>query len=223
MKSKEKSHAVVYLRTSSSTNAEGDSQTRQRLAIETYAERAGLTIVDEFSDMAVNGDDLIEGRDGFAKLLDRIESNGVRIVLIEDASRLARALITQELAIIALIERGVRVLTANGDELTDNSDPSRVMMRQIAGAFHQYEKARLVAKLKAAKDRARSAGKRVDGRLPLTETNPEATALARKLSRKRPKGGQRSLREISAALAEAGHFNSKGKPFSPQSISNMLT
>jgi len=47
----------------------------------------------------------------------------------------------------SLINRGVRVLTANGDDLTDSSDPSRVMMRQIAGAFHQYEKARLVAKL----------------------------------------------------------------------------
>jgi DNA invertase Pin-like site-specific DNA recombinase len=46
------------------------------------------------------------------------------------------------------------VLTASGDDLTDTSDPSRVMMRQIAGAFAEYEKARLVAKrnrpLKAA-------------------------------------------------------------------------
>jgi DNA invertase Pin-like site-specific DNA recombinase len=89
-------------------------------------------------------------------LLDRIEGNGVRIVIIEDASRLARQLVTQELAILALIARGVRVLTANGDDLTDDSDPSRVMMRQIAGAFHQYEKARLVTKLKAARDRKRA-------------------------------------------------------------------
>jgi hypothetical protein len=37
---------------------------------------------------------------------------GVRIVLIEDASRLARQLVTQELAILALTARGVRVLTA---------------------------------------------------------------------------------------------------------------
>ena len=41
---------------------------------------------------------------------------GVRIVLIEDASRLARQLVTQELAILALTARGVRVLTANGDD-----------------------------------------------------------------------------------------------------------
>jgi hypothetical protein len=39
------------------------------------------------------------------------------------------------LGILALIRRGVRVLTANGDDLTGTSDPSRVMMRQIAGAL----------------------------------------------------------------------------------------
>jgi hypothetical protein len=31
-------------------------------------------------------------------------------------------------------------------------DPARVMMRQIAGAFHEYERARLVAKMKAGRD-----------------------------------------------------------------------
>jgi DNA invertase Pin-like site-specific DNA recombinase len=51
----------------------------------------------------------------------------------------------QELGILALTNRGVRVVTASGDDLTDDSDPSRTMMRQIAGAFHQYEKSRLVA------------------------------------------------------------------------------
>jgi DNA invertase Pin-like site-specific DNA recombinase len=77
----------------------------------------------------------IETRPGFASLLDRIEGNGVRTVIVEDASRFARKLVTQELGIIALIRRGVRVLTASGDDLTDSSDPSRKMMRQIAGSF----------------------------------------------------------------------------------------
>jgi DNA invertase Pin-like site-specific DNA recombinase len=97
-------------------------------------------------------------------LPDQIEGNGVRTVIVEDASRFARELITQELGILALINRGVRVLTANGDDLTDSSEPSRVMMRQIAGAHHQYEKARLVAKLKVARDRKRAAGVKVEGR-----------------------------------------------------------
>ena len=51
---------------------------------------------------------------------------------------------TQELGILALIKRGVRVLTASGDDLTDSSDPSRVMMRRVAGAFAQYEKTGLL-------------------------------------------------------------------------------
>jgi hypothetical protein len=34
---------------------------------------------------------------------------------------LARELVTQELGIIALIKRSVRVLTANGDDLTDST------------------------------------------------------------------------------------------------------
>ena len=55
-------------------------------------------------------------------LLDRIEGNA-RTVIVEDASRFARELVTQELGILALIKRGVRVLTANGDDLTDSSDP----------------------------------------------------------------------------------------------------
>jgi SAM domain (Sterile alpha motif)/Resolvase, N terminal domain len=84
----------------------------------------------------VSGADPIETRPGFSALLDRIETNGVRTVIVEDASRFARELVTQELGIIALIKCGVRVLTANGDDLTDSSDPSREMMRQIATDCH---------------------------------------------------------------------------------------
>jgi DNA invertase Pin-like site-specific DNA recombinase len=35
-------------------------------------------------------------------------------------------------------------------QLAATSDPSRMMMRQIAGAFAQYEKACLVARLRRA-------------------------------------------------------------------------
>src|SRR4030088_36116 len=136
--------AVAYIRTSSAANvgADKDSDKRQRAAIEGVAKRAGFALVGGFNDAAVSGADPIETRPGFAALLDRIEGNGVRIVLIEDASRFARDLVAQELGILLLIQRGVRVITANGDDLCDTSDPSRVMMRQIAGAFAQYEKAR---------------------------------------------------------------------------------
>ena len=46
-----------------------------------------------------------------------------------------------------MIHRGVKVICANGDDLTVTDDPMRTAMRQFAGVFSQLEKARLVAKL----------------------------------------------------------------------------
>jgi DNA invertase Pin-like site-specific DNA recombinase len=184
-----KVEAVAYIRTSSAANvgADKDSDKRQRVAVEGFAKRAGFAVIGEFSDPGVSGADPIETRPGFSALLDRIETNGVRTVIVEDASRFARELVTQELGIIALIKRGVRVLTANGDDLTDSSDPSRKMMRQTAGSFAEYEKARLVAKLKAARERKRAASpsQKCEGRKRWGEINPELVREAKRLRRRR--------------------------------------
>jgi DNA invertase Pin-like site-specific DNA recombinase len=178
--------------------------------------------VHEFSDPGVSGADPIEMRPGFAALLDKIEGNGVRIVLVEDASRFARDLVTQELGIIALIRRGVRVLTASGDDLTDSSDPSRKMMRQIAGSFAEYEKSRLVAKLRGARERKRATSGKCEGRKSWAEINPELVREAKRLRRRSPKGHQRSLREVAAELAKMGFVNERGAHFSPSSIASMI-
>ena len=77
------------------------------MAIDAFAKRNGFTVVQEFYDAAVSGADPIQDRPGFASLLDRIEDNGVRTVIVEDASRFARELLAQELGITLLINRGV--------------------------------------------------------------------------------------------------------------------
>jgi DNA invertase Pin-like site-specific DNA recombinase len=120
-------------------------------------------LVEWFYDPTVSGADPIETRPGFSALLDRIEGNGVRAAVVEDASRFARDLVAQELGILLLIKRGVRLFTASGDDLCDTSDPSRVMMRQIASAFAQYEKSRLVARLKKARARGQGQAGRPQG------------------------------------------------------------
>ncbi|WP_063980211.1 recombinase family protein [Bradyrhizobium sp.] len=221
--------AVAYLRTSSAANvgADRDSDKRQRAAIQAYADRVSFEVVEEFYDADVSGADPIETRPGFSALLDRIESNGVRTVLVEDASRFARQLIIQEAGIIALIERGVRVLTASGDDLTASEDPFKVAMRQIAGVFAQLEKARLVGKLRAARDRKRATGKKVEGRkcyaeIDLAEHGGKMIALARRLRRKAPKTGRRSLRDISAEMAKAGYVSASGKPYAAAAVARML-
>jgi DNA invertase Pin-like site-specific DNA recombinase len=212
------------MRTSSATNvgADKDSEKRQRVAIEAFAKRAGLEIVDWSYDPAVSGADPIEVRAGFAALLDRLEGNGVRTVVVEDASRFARDLVAQELGLLLLIKRGVRVLTASGDDLTDTSDPSRVMMRQIAGSFAQYEKTRLVAKLRGARDRIRAAGRKCEGRKSYAESAPELVRAAKRLFRRSRKGHRRSLRDIARELAAMGYRNRQGSPYSASCIKSMV-
>jgi DNA invertase Pin-like site-specific DNA recombinase len=56
-----------------------------------------MTVVEWFYDPGVSGADPIETRPGFSTLLDRIEDNGVRAAVVEDASRFARDLVAQEL------------------------------------------------------------------------------------------------------------------------------
>lgn len=213
--------AVAYYRTSSASNvgADKDSLPRQREAVERYAQLCGLEIVDEFYDEAVSGADSLEARPGFSALLDRLEANGVRIVVVEDASRFARDLLTQELGIAALIQRGVRAFSANGDELTATDDPMRIAMRQVAGAFAQLEKARLVAKLRHGRDAKRAATGRCEGRKPVP---PETIALAKRLAHPRGRAGKRSLREIAADLAEQGHVAPSGRPYGAESVRRML-
>jgi len=212
--------AVGYVRTSSAANVgEGkDSERRQRAAIQRFAKQAGFEVVDWFNDPAVSGADPIESRPGFAALLNRIDGNGVRVVLVEDASRFARDLMAQELGIGVLIKLGMRVLTANGDDLTETNDHMKVAMRQIAGSFAQLEKARLVAKLKAARDRKREDKRgRWVGRKSYAEGMPAAVALAKQLH-----ADGLSYRKISAALAAQGHFTARGKPHVASAIQKMI-
>jgi hypothetical protein len=81
--------AVAYLRTSSAANvgADKDSEKRQRAAIEAYARAAGFTIVDSYYDEAVGGADPVTTLPGFAAMMERIASNGVRTIIVETANR----------------------------------------------------------------------------------------------------------------------------------------
>jgi len=223
----EKTKAVAYLRTSSAANVGADrhSEQRQREAIQGFAARTEFEVVGEFYDAAVSGTDPIETRPGFMALLDRIEANGVRVVIVEDASRFARQLVVQEAGILALVERGVRVLTSSGDDLTETDDPYKIAMRQIAGVFAQLEKARLVSKLRAARERKRATGLKVEGRKRIAEWEGgiAIVAAAKRLHRRSPKSGERrSLREIADELAREGHTAKHGRPFSPSVVKRMV-
>jgi DNA invertase Pin-like site-specific DNA recombinase len=216
--------AVAYLRTSSAANvgADKDSEKRQRSAIESYAKRAGIEIVETFYDPAVSGADPVHARPGFAAMLKRIEGNGVRTIIVENANRFARDLMVQEVGYAILKERGVDLIAADSPSSFLDDTPTAKLVRQVLGAIAEFDKAMTVAKLRAARDRKRATGIKVEGRKSYAELNPELVRQAKRLRRRSPKGHQRSLREISAALSNIGFRNSSGRPFSASSIKAMI-
>jgi DNA invertase Pin-like site-specific DNA recombinase len=214
--------AVAYYRTSSATNVgqDKDSLTRQQAAVRSYAERQGLELVAEFNDPAVSGADPIGERPGFVALLDRIAGNGVAVVLVEDATRFARDLAVQIAGHDRLRATGVELVPVNAPEHFREDTPTAVLVRQVLGAISQFEKAQLVAKLKAARDRKRVANGRCEGRKPVPE---EVVREARRLARRSPKTGKRrSLRAIAVELAKLDHAGPGGKPYGAESVKRML-
>ena len=216
--------AVAYLRTSSaaSVGADKDSDKRQRAAIEGFAKRASFTIVDEYYDKAVSGADRIDERPGFAEMMQRLASNTAKTIIVESPDRFARDLAVQLAGHDMLKGLGIAIIPASAPDFFTEDTPTAVLVRQVLGAIAQFEKASVVAKLAAARNRKREREGRCEGRKPLRETKPDVVALARKLRRRRPKGGQLSLRDVSKELAALGYLNEHGKPYAAKSVASML-
>ena len=211
--------AVAYLRTSSAANvgADKDSDKRQRATIEAFAKANGYHLEGEFYDAAVSGSDPVGERPGFKAMLDRIAGNGVRVILVESPDRFARDLAVQLAGHDYLRSLGVELVPASAPDFFTEDTPTAVLVRQVLGAIAQFEKASLVAKLRAARERKVAAGGRGSGRWRYDEARPEVVALARELH------GQRlSLRKISAALAAQGHVTGGGKPYTASAVQTML-
>jgi DNA invertase Pin-like site-specific DNA recombinase len=109
------------------------------------------------------------------------------------------------------------VCSAGADDLTNTDDEMKVAMRQIAGAFSQLEKSRLVRKLREARERKRTETGKCEGRKSYAQVRPEVVALAKEL-----RSGGMSLRKISAELATRGHLTGGGKPYVASAVRAML-
>jgi DNA invertase Pin-like site-specific DNA recombinase len=216
--------AVAYLRTSSAANvgADKDSDKRQLAAISAFATANGYEVLESYYDAAVSGADPVTERPGFMEMLRRVVSNGAKTIIVESPDRFARDLAVQLAGHDMLKSQGIALIPATAPDFFTEDTPTAVLVRQVLGAIAQFEKASIVAKLSVARKRKRDATGKCEGRKNFAETRPDTVALARKLRRKKPKGGLLSLRAISSKLAALGHLNERGKPFNPKSVAAML-
>lgn len=214
--------AVSYLRVSSKGQVDGDGFPRQRDAIAMYAAANGVNLVDEYRDEGISGTKELADRAGLAQLLDRLESNGVKLVIIEKADRLARDLMVSEVILAQFRDIGVKVVSADGTDLTagDSSNPEAKFHRQIMGAAAELEKNILVLKLKAARGRKRRETGKCEGRKAYGEITRESAGLDRikKLARK-PRGAKlRSCGVIAQLLNAEGVPSRTAKPWNRGSV-----
>ena len=209
--------AVSYLRVSSRGQIRGEGLARQRERIRRFARKNRIDLVAEFSDRGVSGTKDLAHRKGLAALLERLDDHGVELVLVESADRLARDLMVQEVILHQFGDLGIRVLTASGVDLSDDSDPSKKMVRRMHGIFSEYEKDLTVLKLRWARQKVKEKKGVCEGRKPYGFYEGEAWVLheIRRLRRK-PRGrGKRRMSwdNIARSLNEMGYSTRMGRPW----------
>jgi DNA invertase Pin-like site-specific DNA recombinase len=171
----------------------------------------------------VSGADPVHQRDGFARMLLRIEGNGVRAVLVENASRFARDIIVQETGYRYLKERGIELIAVDNPQQFMEDTPTSRLVRQLLGVISEFEKASLVSRLAGARKRKRIVtGQKVEGRKSLAELAPAAVALARKLRRYPVNGHNRSLNEVAAELEAHGYVTRRGTRYGGAAVARMV-
>jgi DNA invertase Pin-like site-specific DNA recombinase len=75
---------------------------------------------------------------------------------VESPDRFARDLAVQLAGHDMLKGLGIDLIPASAPDFFTEDTPTAVLVRQVLGAIAQFEKASLVAKLKAARDRKRA-------------------------------------------------------------------
>lgn len=216
-------HAVAYYRTSSASNvgSDKDSFDRQAAAVIEFATRRGYELVTYAYDAAVSGADAIHEREGFMELLETCRNEGIKVILVENASRFARDLYVQMTGHEMLKKLGIELIPVDAPDHFVNPTPTGVLIQQILGAVSQFEKAMVVSKLKHARDAKRERTGRCEGRKPAPEDHRRAAVRIQ--AALLDDTGRWSLRQIAEQLElKYGYLSPSGRRYSPSSVAAML-
>lgn len=219
--------AYCYLRVSGKGQLKGDGPERQKVKIKAYCKANRIEIVGWYSESETGTE---QDRPQLARLMVDLENNGVGIqtVVIEKLDRLARDLMVQEAIVRDFNKKGVQLISADEGPDLASSDPTRKLIRQMFGAIAEYDKAMLVLKLRAARQRKRlRTGKKVEGAKAYGEDSPEERAVIKqiRMMRRTRRGGHRGLTyaKIAEELNAEGVPTKKGKKWTAQLVHHVCT
>jgi DNA invertase Pin-like site-specific DNA recombinase len=119
-----------YYRFNLANSVREDNLPKQQRMCRAFTRKNGMKIVGEYIDST-------RSSDGFGFMLGELKRTEVKVVIIAEAEALARHPIEREAILLKLKSLGVRVVTAAGDDLTN--DPAKEPMREAALRFAHAE------------------------------------------------------------------------------------
>lgn len=151
---------VAYLRVSTQGQVDnGYCLDNQEAACRARAATTGADIVAVLREEGVSG--AKAARPVLAEALGMLKNGQADAVMVYRLDRLARDLVLQEILLNEITAAGGVLLSATAGEdelLADPNDPTRKMMRQMLGAFAEYERALIALRLAAGRAAKRKAG-----------------------------------------------------------------
>ncbi len=174
--------AYEYRRVSGIAQIEGDGFLRQHECCSRFAKSHDIDVIEAFEERGVSGTTDSYDRPALSALFESLKLNSdIKLVLLEQSSRLARDLMIGEILLEQFRKLGVRVISCEcGSELTnEDGNITQKLIRQVLMAFSEYEKSALVAKLKVARGRIRAAKGFCEGRKAFGVSPEEQAVIAR--------------------------------------------
>ena len=185
---------LIYMRTSSLTNKNGDSKHRQKSSIMKWIKSNGYSVKGEYYDV-VSGKTDTKDRSEFMKMIHDSEILGIKVLVFSDLSRLSRSIIVQESTYTLLTSRGYKLISSENQESVGNDSCTTKLIRQILGSFHEFDRSSIVHKLRVSRERKRKSnygnGKvtrnrtgKCEGRKRFLETHEGLESVILKLRKK---------------------------------------
>ena len=153
---------AMYPRVSSETQAKEGTIDSQIEAFRDYAKSHELTITHEFLDDGYSGSEL--NRPGLDQLRDSIQEEQVEGVLILSPDRLSRKQAHQIILLEEFKKRNIQVIFTNQNF---GDSPEDTLMMQVQGAISEYERTKILDRMRRGMKYAVRKGQVLGNRAPL--------------------------------------------------------
>jgi site-specific DNA recombinase len=218
--------AIGYIRVSTEDQArEGVSLDNQADKIRAYCTYKGFELVDMIEDAGVSGG-INKGREGFIRLLDRIEANGFDVLVLYSLERLSRDMLTLLTLERYLDDNDVELHTVEG--LIDTSSPDGFMSFAMKAFLGEMERRQVKYRTRKAME-YKKMNNEVVGSIPYgyqrTGKNliPDINEQAVIKSINTMYSQDMNLSEIARGLNESGRLTRSGSPWTAIQIRRLIS